>query len=248
MRKKVLAANWKMNLLRNEAFNLYEDLNASLRNFEGIEIVLFPPSIYISELQSKGSLSLGIQNIYFESKGAFTGEISAVQAKNIGCSYVLIGHSERREFFLESDDLLKKKVNSALAENLKIIFSCGESLEVRTKKEHLSFVKKQLENSLFHLSKKEILNCIIAYEPIWAIGTGLNASAEQAEEMHSEIRHLISKNYSEEIAQEISIIYGGSCNNNNADQLFACLNVDGALVGGASLDKSSFIELAASLK
>ncbi|MEY3126114.1 MAG: hypothetical protein RL273_224, partial [Bacteroidota bacterium] len=226
MRKKVLAANWKMNLLRNEAFNLYEDLNASLRNFQGIEIVLFPPSIYISELQSKGSLSLGIQNIYFESKGAFTGEISAVQAKNIGCSYVLIGHSERRELFLESDDLLKKKVNSALAENLKIIFSCGESLEVRTKKEHLSFVKKQLENSLFHLSKKEILNCIIAYEPIWAIGTGLNASAEQAEEMHSEIRHLISKNYSEEIAQEISIIYGGSCNNNNADQLFACLNVD----------------------
>lgn len=248
MRKKVLAANWKMNLLRNEAFNLYEDLNASLRNFQGIEIVLFPPSIYISELQSKGSLSLGIQNIYFESKGAFTGEISAVQAKNIGCSYVLIGHSERRELFLESDDLLKKKVNSALAENLKIIFSCGESLEVRTKKEHLSFVKKQLENSLFHLSEKEILNCIIAYEPIWAIGTGLNASAEQAEEMHSEIRHLISKNYSEEIAQEISIIYGGSCNNNNADQLFACLNVDGALVGGASLDKSSFIELAASLK
>ena len=248
MRKKVLAANWKMNLLRNEAFNLYEDLNASLRNFQGIEIVLFPPSIYISELQSKGSLSLGIQNIYFESKGAFTGEISAVQAKNIGCSYVLIGHSERRELFLESDDLLKKKVNSALAENLKIIFSCGESLEVRTKKEHLSFVKKQLENSLFHLSEKEILNCIIAYEPIWAIGTGLNASEEQAEEMHSEIRHLISKNYSEEIAQEISIIYGGSCNNNNADQLFACLNVDGALVGGASLDKSSFIELAASLK
>ena len=146
MRKKVLAANWKMNLLRNEAFNLYEDLNASLRNFQGIEIVLFPPSIYISELQSKGSLSLGIQNIYFESKGAFTGEISAVQAKNIGCSYVLIGHSERRELFLESDDLLKKKVNSALAENLKIIFSCGESLEVRTKKNHLSFVVRTRQN------------------------------------------------------------------------------------------------------
>ena len=248
MRKKVLAANWKMNLLRNEAFNLYGDLNASLRNFQGIEIVLFPPSIYISELQFKGSLSLGIQNIYFQSKGAFTGEISAVQAKNIGCSYVLIGHSERRELFLESDDLLKKKVNSALSEDLKIIFSCGESLEVRTKKEHLSFVKKQLENSLFHLSEKEILNCIIAYEPIWAIGTGLNASEEQAEEMHSEIRHLISKNYSEEIAQEISIIYGGSCNTSNAAQLFACPNVDGALVGGASLDKFSFIELAASLK
>ena len=248
MRKKVLAANWKMNLLRNEAFNLYGDLNASLRNFQGIEIVLFPPSIYISELQTKGSLSLGIQNIYFQNSGAFTGEISAAQAKSIGCSYVLIGHSERRELFLESDDLLKKKVNCALSEDLKIIFSCGESLEVRTKKEHLSFVKKQLENSLFHLSEKEILNCIIAYEPIWAIGTGLNASEEQAEEMHSEIRHLISKNYSEEIAQEISIIYGGSCNTSNAAQLFACPNVDGALVGGASLDKFSFIELAASLK
>jgi triosephosphate isomerase len=248
MRKKVLAANWKMNLLMNEAFNLYGDLNASLRNFQGIEIVLFPPSIYISELQSKGSLSLGIQNIYFENKGAYTGEIAAAQAKSIGCSYVLIGHSERRELFLESDDFLKKKVNSALAENLKIIFSCGESLEVRTKKEHLSFVKKQLENSLFHLSEKEILNCVIAYEPVWAIGTGLNASAEQAEEMHSEIRHLISKNYSEEIAQEISIIYGGSCNNNNATQLFNCPNVDGALVGGASLNSLSFVELVESLQ
>ena len=248
MRKKVLAANWKMNLLRNEALDLYSNLNLALLNFQEIETVLFPPSIYISELQSKGSLSLGIQNIYFENKGAYTGEIAAAQAKSIGCTYVLIGHSERRELFLESDDLLKKKVNSALAENLKIIFSCGESLEVRTKKDHLSFVKKQLENSLFHLSEKEILNCIIAYEPIWAIGSGLNASEEQAEEMHSEIRHLISKNYSEEIAQEISIIYGGSCNTSNAAQLFACPNVDGALVGGASLDKFSFIELAASLK
>ena len=248
MRKKVLAANWKMNLLKNEALDLYDSLNKNLLNFQGINIVLFPPSIYISELQSKGSLSLGIQNIYFQNRGAFTGEIAAAQAKSIGCTYVLIGHSERRELFLESDDLLKKKVNSALAENLKIIFSCGESLEVRTKKEHLSFVKKQLENSLFHLSEKDILNCTIAYEPIWAIGTGLNASEFQVEEMHSEIRFLLAENYSNKISEEISIIYGGSCNTSNAAQLFACPNVDGALVGGASLDKFSFVELAASLK
>ena len=248
MRKKVLAANWKMNLLRNEALDLYSNLDLALLNFQEIETVLFPPSIYISELQSKGSLSLGIQNIHFENKGAFTGEIASAQAKSIGCSYVLIGHSERRELFLESDDLLKKKVNSAIAENLKIIFSCGESLEVRTKKDHLSFVKKQLENSLFHLSEKEILNCIIAYEPIWAIGSGLNASEQQAEEMHSEIRYLLAENYSNKISEQISIIYGGSCNTSNAAQLFACPNVDGALVGGASLDKFSFIELAASLK
>lgn len=248
MRKKVLAANWKMNLLRNEALDLYGDLNASLRNFQGIEIVVFPPSIYISELQSKGSLSLGIQNIYFQNNGAFTGEISAAQAKSIGCSYVLIGHSERRELFLESDALLKEKVNSARVENLKIIFSCGETLEIRTKKEHLSYVKKQLENSLFHLSEIEILNCTIAYEPIWAIGSGLNASAEQAEEMHSEIRNLISMNYSDKIAQQISIIYGGSCNTNNATQLFDCPNVDGALVGAASLNSHTFLELAASLQ
>ena len=248
MRKKVLAANWKMNLLKNEALDLYDSLNKNLLNFQGINIVLFPPSIYISELQSKGSLSLGIQNIYFQNRGAFTGEIAAAQAKSIGCTYVLIGHSERRELFLESDDLLKKKVNSALAENLKIIFSCGESLEVRTKKEHLSFVKKQLENSLFHLSEKDILNCTIAYEPIWAIGTGLNASEYQVEEMHSEIRFLLAENYSNKISEEISIIYGGSCNTSNAAQLFACPNVDGALVGGASLDKFSFVELAASLK
>jgi len=125
MRKKVLAANWKMNLLRNEALDLYSNLDLALLNFQEIETVLFPPSIYISELQTKGNLSLGIQNIYFENKGAYTGEIAAAQAKSIGCTYVLIGHSERRELFLESDDLLKKKVNSALAENLKIIFSCG---------------------------------------------------------------------------------------------------------------------------
>ena len=248
MRKKVLAANWKMNLLKNEALDLYDSLNKNLLNFQGINIVLFPPSIYISELQSKGSLSLGIQNIYFQNRGAFTGEIAAAQAKSIGCTYVLIGHSERRELFLESDDLLKKKVNSALAENLKIIFSCGESLEVRTKKEHLSFVKKQLENSLFHLSEKDILNCTIAYEPIWAIGTGLNASEYQVEEMHSEIRFLLAENYSNKISEEISILYGGSCNTSNAAQLFACPNVDGALVGGASLDKFSFVELAVSLK
>ena len=248
MRKKVLAANWKMNLLKNEALDLYDSLNKNLLNFQGINIVLFPPSIYISELQSKGSLSLGIQNIYFQNRGAFTGEIAAAQAKSIGCTYVLIGHSERRELFLESDDLLKKKVNSALAENLKIIFSCGESLEVRTKKEHLFFVKKQLENSLFHLSEKDILNCTIAYEPIWAIGTGLNASEYQVEEMHSEIRFLLAENYSNKISEQISIIYGGSCNTSNAAQLFACPNVDGALVGGASLDKFSFVELAASLK
>ena len=248
MRQKVLAANWKMNLLRNEALDLYEDLNTSLRNLQGIEIIVFPPSIYISELQSKGSLSLGIQNIYFQNNGAFTGEIAAAQAKSIGCSYVLIGHSERRELFLESDALLKEKVNSAIAENLKIIFACGETLEIRTKKEHLSFVKKQLENSLFHLSEIEILNCIIAYEPVWAIGSGLNASAEQAEEMHSEIRNLISKNYSDKIAQQLSIIYGGSCNTNNAAQLFDCPNVDGALVGGASLNSYTFLELAASLQ
>ena len=248
MRKKVLAANWKMNLLKNEALDLYDSLNKNFLNFQGINIVLFPPSIYISELQSKGSLSLGIQNIYFQNRGAFTGEIAAAQAKSIGCTYVLIGHSERRELFLESDDLLKEKVNSALAENLKIIFSCGESLEVRTKKEHLSFVKKQLENSLFHLSEKDILNCTIAYEPIWAIGTGLNASEYQVEEMHSEIRFLLAENYSNKISEQISIIYGGSCNTSNAAQLFACPNVDGALVGGASLDKFSFVELAASLK
>ena len=248
MRKKVLAANWKMNLLKNEALDLYDSLNKNLLNFQGINIVLFPPSIYISELQSKGSLSLGIQNIYFQNRGAFTGEIAAAQAKSIGCTYVLIGHSERRELFLESDDLLKEKVNSALAENLKIIFSCGESLEVRTKKEHLSFVKKQLENSLFHLSEKDILNCTIAYEPIWAIGTGLNASEYQVEEMHSEIRFLLAENYSNKISEQISIIYGGSCNTSNAAQLFACPNVDGALVGGASLDKFSFVELAVSLK
>jgi triosephosphate isomerase (TIM) len=248
MRNKVLAANWKMNFLKNEAFNLYSQINSLITNFDGKEIIVFPPSIFISELNAIGSIPLGIQNIYFENTGAFTGEISAVQAKSIGCSYVLIGHSERRQLFFENHLLLKKKVNSAIKNSLKIVFACGEAQEIRDTKKHLIYVKQQLKNSLFHLSDKEILNCIIAYEPIWAIGTGINATCDEAEEMHTFIRSVLAETYSEEISKQISIIYGGSCDTSNAVELFACSNVDGALIGGASLRSDSFIELAAALR
>ncbi len=248
MRKKVLAANWKMNLLKDQAIVLHRDLNSAFSNFQEIQVIIFPPSIYITDLHSKGSILLGIQNIYFENSGAYTGEIAASQAKSIGCNYVLVGHSERRSIFLEDDKILKKKVDAALQNGLKVIFSCGEPLEIRNQKKHLSFVIEQLENSLFHLSAIEILNCIIAYEPIWAIGSGLNASSEEAEEMHAHIRSSLAKTYSEEIAQQISIIYGGSCDTSNAEELFSCPNVDGALVGGASLKSDSFIEIATALR
>ncbi len=248
MRKKILAANWKMNLLKDQAIALHRDLNSAFSNFQEIQVIIFPPSIYITDLHSRGSISLGIQNIYFENSGAYTGEIAAIQAKSIGCNYVLVGHSERRSIFLEDDKILKKKVDAALQNGLKVIFSCGEPLEIRNQKKHLSFVIEQLENSLFHLSAIEILNCIIAYEPIWAIGSGLNASSEEAEEMHAHIRSSLAKTYSDEIAQQISIIYGGSCDTSNAIALFSCPNVDGALVGGASLKSDSFIEIATALR
>lgn len=248
MRKKILAANWKMNLLKDEAIALHRDLNSVFCDFQELEIVIFPPSIYIMELQSKGEILLGIQNIHFENSGAFTGEISANQAKSIGCYYALVGHSERRHLFSENDSIQKSKVDLSLQNGLKVIFACGEALDTRNQKTHLSFVLGQLKNSLLHLSHIEILNCVIAYEPIWAIGTGLNASSEEVEEMHGFIRSILSDTYSKEISQKISIIYGGSCNTTNARALFACPNVDGALVGGASLISDSFIELAKALR
>ena len=248
MAKNIIAANWKMNLMRDEAISLFNGVNNGLSAHTETEIVIFPPSIYISDLISNDSqIEVGAQNFFSEKKGAFTGEISPFQLKNLGCNYVLIGHSERRELFHESKEILSKKMRSALDANLKIIFCCGETLQEREEGSHLDKIQSQLEilNSLTNAD----LNAIsIAYEPIWAIGTGLTATPFQAEEMHAFVRGVINELFSEVIAQDISILYGGSCNENNANELFNCPNIDGGLIGGASLKVDSFLKIVDSIK
>jgi len=248
MRKKILAANWKMNLLREEAVQLIKEFNldSQLNNTE-IEVVVFPPSVFLSNLSEQSKLTIGVQNFYSEDFGAFTGEISIPQAKSCGANYLLIGHSERRMIFQESDSLIKSKVDATVKSKLPFIFCCGELLQTRDANKHIEFVVNQLHASLFHLSEKEIINCSIAYEPVWAIGTGRTATSEQAEEMHAAIRESLSYVYGESIANSISILYGGSCNSKNAKELFACPNVDGGLIGGASLNTESFSQIAAAL-
>lgn len=234
-----------MNLTAQEAANLYNEV-LGLPHLEGMQIAVFPPMLFVSNcLENKQHITIGAQNGYPKQFGAFTGEVSMHQLANSGVEAVLIGHSERRMYFNETDGFLKEKVDAALAEGLQVFFCCGEALELRESGKHLEFVRSQLENSLFHLSAEVIEKIVIAYEPIWAIGTGLTASVEQAEEMHAAIRSWLQEKYSEACAEKISILYGGSCNPSNAKALFACPNVDGGLIGGAALKLADFAVLVA---
>jgi triosephosphate isomerase len=248
MRKKILAANWKMNLNRIDAIKLYSKFNTSLPKKENLNYFVFSPSIFLHELNShKQQIKLGAQNFYPAENGAFTGEISTSHLLDAQVDAVLIGHSERRMYFHESDHFLKQKVDSAIQHGFQVVFCCGESLETRDKEDHLQFVKNQLEASLFHLSFTEFTKCIIAYEPIWAIGTGRTAMEEQIEEMHNAIRKWIEEKYDSVTAENTSILYGGSCNGKNAKSIFSCPNVDGGLIGGASLTYEGFEEIACEL-
>jgi triosephosphate isomerase len=186
---------------------------------------------------------VGVQNFYPLESGAFTGENSIAQIKDAGATAALIGHSERRMLFGEDEHLLKEKVNAALKHEIKIVFCCGEPLEIREAGSELNYVKKQLKDSLFHLTADELKKCVIAYEPVWAIGTGRTASTQQAEDMHAAIRSWIAEIYGLDTANDISILYGGSCNASNAKELFACPNVDGGLIGGASLKTETFMTI-----
>lgn len=244
MAKKIIAANWKMNLLRGEAISLFKSLNNRLIEGSGVQVVIFPPSIYISDLLAVNSskINIGAQNFYFEEKGAFTGEVSAIQLKDMGCTHVLIGHSERRGLFGESNEIIFQKIKAALQADLKIVYCCGESLEERESGKHEIKIQTQIE-VLKSLSNEELSSISIAYEPIWAIGTGLTATPSQAEEMHAFVRGVINELFSEAIAQDISILYGGSCNEKNAAELFNCANIDGGLIGGASLNEISFLKI-----
>ncbi|MEZ5195722.1 MAG: triose-phosphate isomerase [Bacteroidales bacterium] len=209
-------------------------------------MIICPPAVYLElaiDEASEIDLYIGAQNLSQYESGAYTGEISAAMLESMQVDFCIIGHSERRKFFNETHEVLKEKVNMALNHNLMPIFCCGELLPEREAGDHFDIVKKQLEESVFHLSKQEFENLVIAYEPVWAIGTGVTASPEQAQEMHAYIRGLIADKYDIETSENISILYGGSCNSKNAKELFANKDVDGGLIGGASLKTEEFIKI-----
>ena len=244
MAQKIVAGNWKMNLQIEEGKTLVEEILQGDRPSD-VDVLVFPTSLYVQSLSevANSEITVGVQNFNANENGAFTGEMAISQIKSVGVEIGLIGHSERRAIFGETDADLKLKVDAALANNFRFIFCCGEPLEIREAGEEFNYVKAQLEASLFHLSADQMKNGIIAYEPVWAIGTGKTASSQQAEEMHAEIRSWIAEKYSVEIAKTVSILYGGSCNEKNAEELFACPNVDGGLIGGAALESSSFLQI-----
>jgi triosephosphate isomerase len=245
MRKKIVAGNWKMNKTLAEAEALTRELVAATTPIKTqASIILCPPFLYLSAVKgllAGTHLQVGAQNCSEHESGAYTGEVSAAMLQSIGVPYVIIGHSERRQYFGETGATLAKKVDRALANHLTPIFCCGEPLEVREKNGHEALVKKQTEEALFHLSPDKLSEIVIAYEPVWAIGTGKTATSQQAQDMHAVIRRHLESKYGAGVAGEISILYGGSVKPDNAKELFSCPDVDGGLVGGASLKASDFV-------
>lgn len=246
MRKKIVAANWKMNLTLAEGETLIGGiLEAGLRLAEDRQVVLCPPFPYLPKAKSLTRnyphFYVGAQNCAAENAGAYTGEVSAAMLQSVQTDYVVLGHSERRAYFGETGSIVKKKIAQVLAHGMKPIFCCGEPLEIREKDSQNDYVQTQLSESLLDLTAEEIAQVVIAYEPIWAIGTGRSASPAQAQQMHAFIRSVLAARYGNEAALHQTILYGGSCKPDNAAELFDCPDVDGALVGGASLKADSFV-------
>lgn len=249
MRRKIVAGNWKMNLTFQEADEL---LGAIIDGMEtevipdGVDAVVCPPSLYLelaTDLAEGKKLRVGAQNVSEYDKGAYTGEISASMLQSVDAEYCIIGHSERRQYFKESDETLAAKVLQLLNYDIIPIFCCGELLPEREENKYMEVVSKQLERGLFHLPEEEFRKVVIAYEPVWAIGTGKTATPEQAQEMHAFIRALVGRKYSLETATHCRILYGGSCNAKNAKELFSMNDVDGGLIGGASLKAEDFLSI-----
>jgi len=245
MRKQIAAANWKMNLSLAQAETLLNELVASSHTLGAHQEAIFAvPAIYIplalARLANKPNVYVAAQNCHQKESGAYTGEVSASMLESIGVKHIIVGHSERREYFAESDALLAEKVNAILAIGSTPIFCCGEPLAIREAETQNAFVEAQLKNSLFHLSAEAIVKVVIAYEPIWAIGTGKTASSAQAQDIHAYIRSCFTAKYGEAVANEISILYGGSVKASNAKEIFSQPDVDGGLVGGASLVATEF--------
>jgi triosephosphate isomerase len=244
MAKKIVAGNWKMNKNLQEGIELAKGLNEALAaDKPNCDVIICTPFIHlakVSDIIDHSVINLGAENCADKASGAYTGEVSAEMVKSTGAEYVILGHSERREYYNETLAILKEKVDLALANGLKVIFCIGESLAQREKGEQEAVCKAELEGSVFHLTAEQFANVVIAYEPIWAIGTGKTATAEQAEEIHAFIRSCIAANYGAEVAANTSILYGGSCKASNAPELFAKPDIDGGLIGGASLKVADF--------
>ena len=246
MRKLFIAGNWKMNTTENEAVELANAIAAGAPR-DGVDLAVCPPFVYLAAVANAArgsSVAVGAQNMYFAPKGAFTGEISAAMLKDVGCSYVIVGHSERRHVFGESDDLIASKVKVALAAGLDPILCVGETLEEREAGNTMSVVERQIRSGLADIGADEAKHITIAYEPVWAIGTGKTATPEQAQEVHAAIRALIADICGNEVANGTRIQYGGSVKPENASEILQKPDVDGALVGGASLNADSFLAIA----
>ena len=244
MRKNIVAGNWKMNKTLQEGLNLATELNAALAEAKlNCDVVIGTPFIHLASVADAIDtkiIGVAAQNCADKESGAYTGEISAAMVKSTGADYVILGHSERREYYGETSEKLNSKVALALENGLTPIYCCGEALEVRNANKQNEYVKNQLEETIFNLSAENFSKIVIAYEPIWAIGTGVTASTEQAQEMLAFIRGLIAAKFTSEIANNTSILYGGSCNAKNAAELFAQPDIDGGLIGGASLKVADF--------
>ncbi len=246
MRKNIVAGNWKMNNDLSETQDLIAHLKLQMVKEPTAEVYVAPSfiSLYSAFQSLKDTpVKVAAQNMHFAEKGAFTGEVSAKMLKSIGVNTVILGHSERRAQFNETDEILSKKVSAALANEMEIIFCFGEELKERKADKHFEVVKSQLENAIFHLPKDAWKNVILAYEPVWAIGTGETASPEQAQEVHAYVRKIVAENYDQATADEVSILYGGSVKPDNAREIFANKDVDGGLIGGASLNAIDFLAI-----
>lgn len=253
MRKQIAAANWKMNLTYQQGETLLNEiLKANIQLAPHQQTIFAVPHPYLvmanSEVGEENNYSIAAQNCYHKKSGAYTGEVSAQMLKSVGINYCIIGHSERREYFNETNQQLAEKLDILLEEGITPIFCCGEPLSVREANGQNEFVATQLKESLFHLSAEKISSIIIAYEPIWAIGTGKTASTEQAQEIHAYLRSVLAAQYGAEVANMIPVLYGGSVKAGNAKELFSQPDVDGGLVGGASLMAAEFIEIIKALK
>ena len=246
MRKNLVAGNWKMNTTVAEGVQLAKEVNEAVAAAGELkcDVVIGVPFTHLTAVKNVINIEkvgLSAENCANKEKGAYTGEVSAAMVASTGANYVILGHSERREYYNETPEILKEKVDLALANGLKVIFCCGESLELREAGTYEDFIKAELKDSLFHLSAEQFANIVIAYELIWAIGTGKTATSDQAEEVHAFIRSFLAEKYGETVANDTTILYGGSCKPSNAPELFAKPNIDGGLIGGASLKAADFM-------
>ena len=245
MRKNIVAGNWKMNTTLPEGMKLADEVNAALADAKpNCDVIICVPFTHLAPIAAvidQNKLGLGAENCADHAKGAYTGEVSAEMVASTGATYVILGHSERRQYYGETSEILREKLALALANGLTPIFCIGEVLEERENGTYNDVVKKQIEDALFHLSAEDFSKIILAYEPVWAIGTGKTATADQAEDMHAHIRATITAKYGNEVAENTSILYGGSCKPSNAAELFAKPDVDGGLIGGASLKCADFM-------